>query len=104
MEDKQIGVFKLITGEELISEFVIDKDMYVLRKPRQVYLMQVGPNQFGLKIRPWVVSNENGTFPLHVSSVITVSSEIEESLKNGYITETSGIDMSQATPQKLVGV
>ena len=106
MEDKQIGIFKLITGEEVIAEFKNDNDMYILRKPRLVFLQQVGPTQFATKIRPWIISCIDGIFPLHVSSVITVGTEteIEESLKNGYIAETSGLDLSQAAPTKLVGV
>lgn len=108
MENRDIGVFKLTTGEELISEYAVDenmKDLYVLRKPRLVYLQPIAQNKFALRLKPWIDSQPDGIFPVYAGHVLTVSVEIDESLRNGYIAETTGIDMSQATTQqKLVGV
>lgn len=101
MED--IALFKLVTGEELIAQYKVDEGFYFLKAPRKIVLAQLGPNQVGPKMFPWLLGNHNGIFPVVSTFVVTVSAEIEdENLKNAYVQETTGIDLSQAAPSKLI--
>jgi hypothetical protein len=108
----EIGLFKLISGEEVITEFKLgeqDSDLagyYFFQAPRRIYVAQVAPNQFGIKLAPWVVGNPDGAFPVHTSHILTVTDQVTEELKNGYKSETSPLDLSQtnaAAASKLIG-
>ena len=102
MDPKEIALFKLLSGEEVIAEYKTDGEFYVFKSPRKVFIAQVGPNQFGVKLAPWIVGNVNGVFPVHSAHVVTVSAEVAEELKTGYISETTGLDLSQTVSTKII--
>lgn len=104
MEERQIAVFKLITGEEVVAEYKIDEQFYVLKQPRRIVLQQTGPTTVRPNLVQWMIGNPEGVFPVNSGHVVTVSAEIEESLRKGYIAQTSVIDQSQTNSAKLIGV
>lgn len=103
MGDQTIAVFKLITGEELVAEYKNDGEFYILKAPRKIVLMPVGPGQFVPKLMPWFVSCADGVFPIHSGHVVSVAAQgIDEKLFTAYQTEISGIDLSAATPKSII--
>lgn len=109
MSEKQVALFKLMTGEEVLAEYTMDDEKapeyYLLKAPRRVFIQQVGPSQFGIKMSPWIVGHPDGVFPIHSTHVVTVSVEMESQLKDGYLQQTSPIDLSaSAASTKIVGV
>lgn len=104
MGEDTIGLFKLISGEEVVSKYVNDGEFYVLNQPRRVYVAAMPGNQgMGVKLMPWIVGLPDGTFPVHSAHVLTVSATIEEGLMAGYKQQISPIDLSQAAAaSKLV--
>jgi hypothetical protein len=103
-DDNQIGLFKLITGDEVIAQYVSDGDFYVLKQPRKVFLAQMPGGGIGVKLMPWIIGSPDGIFPVHSGHTVTVCAEPSEQLVNGYISETSGLDLSAAAPKSIVGV
>jgi len=104
MAEKQIGLFQLISGIELISEYVTDGEFYVLRAPRRIALVQVSADKVVPRLIPWSLGCPNGVFPIHTSHILSPSEDMEQGLKTAYISEITGLDLSQTTPTKLVGV
>lgn len=110
MGDKDIGLFKMVSGEEIISEYKVGgeemPDYYLIRAPRLLFLAQVSQTEVGIKMRPWIIGNSDGVFPVHSAHILTVSNEIPEAIKAGYMKETSPLDLSatnQAAAAKILG-
>lgn len=99
----EIALFKLLTSEEVIAEYTID-DLYLLKAPRRLFASPTPDGGMGVRMMPWIIGNPDGVFPIHASHVVSVSAEMSDQLKNGYIKETTGIDMSATTPTKIIGV
>ncbi len=99
--EKQIALFKLVSGEEVISEYKNDEQFYVLKAPRKIYLERTPQGVFR-KMGPWIVSVPDGVFPVMSHHVMTVSSEMDEDILKGYISQTSVIDQSQVASTNLV--
>ena len=105
----EVKSFKLVTGEEIVSEVTrtlhllnerldphvsSDVSYYELRRPHVLQLQQVAPGQFGLALVPWVLSNPDiGSIQLPISSVI-VSFSPNESVERQYLEQTSGISLA----------
>lgn len=102
-EENQYAIFKLISGEEVVTEYKIDDHFYIFRKPRKVVIMPV-QGGFGIKLLPWVAGNPDGVFPIPSDHVMTVSIEMTEHILAGYKKETSPLDLSATTPTSIVGV
>lgn len=103
MDEKLIALFKLVSGEEVLSEYKLDEEFYILKAPRRVFVAQMPGNQgMGVKMMPWIVGNPDGAFPVGSHHVLTVSADVEEQLKAGYLQQTSPIDLSQSAPAKLI--
>lgn len=104
MEETNIALFKLISGEELITEYKADGEFYVFKAPRKIVLMQVSATEVKPRLMAWVIGNQDGVFPVHSGHVMTVSAELDEGLKNAYLAQFSALDLSAKKSTKLVGV
>lgn len=104
MEESNIALFKLISGEELVTEYKADGEFYVFKAPRKIVLMQVSATEVKPRLLAWVIGHQDGVFPVHSGHVITVSADIDEGLKNAYIAQFSSLDLSAKKPTKLLGV
>ena len=104
MESKEIGVFVLVSGIEIIAEYTADKEFYLLKQPRRIIGQPAGPNKISIGLVPWVMSNPDGIFPVHSGHVVTVTAKIEDNILTNYFSQTTGIDMSAASSGNLVGV
>lgn len=100
--DKQIGLFKLITGDEIVAEYVVNEYFYTFKAPRKVFIAQTGPKEFGVKLMGWMLGNVDGEFQIAAAHVVTATEQLSEVLRNGYLKETSPIDLSATAPTTLV--
>ncbi len=100
--EKQIGLFKLVTGEEIIAEYEVNEFFYTFKAPRKVFIAQTGPKEFGVKLMAWMLGNPDGEFPVAAAHVVTPTEQMTELLRNGYLKETSPIDLSATAPTTLV--
>lgn len=104
MDEQQVALFKLISGDELVTEYKADGEFYVLRAPRKIVLIQANATTVKPHLMAWMIGNANGVFPIHSSHVLTVSAEMDDGLKKKYISDITGLDLSATKPTKLVGV
>lgn len=68
----------------------------ILYDVRQIHIQQVGPNQMGLGLSPWVLGNQEAELQVnlkqHALTVYRPSPEIEEA----YMQQTSSIQLAKA--------
>ncbi len=100
--DKQIGLFKLVTGEEVVAEYQVNEFFYTIKAPRKVFIAQTGPKEFGVKLMAWMLGNQDGEYQIQAAHIVVATEEISEILRNGYLKETSPIDLSAVPPATLV--
>lgn len=93
-----IGLFKLITGEEIVTEFNAIEghptDVEFV-KPRKMMIVPASPTEFGVRMIPWLIGDPDGTFPISLSNIVAMS-EAPEKLQIGYLKETSNIQIASA--------
>jgi hypothetical protein len=95
-----IGAFKLVSGEEVVATIIEeDSNKYVLDKPRTLLMTPGERGQVHLSMIPWMISaqdpntkTEHHTL-MYKSSIIGTLIGIPEQLKNGYIRNTSSIQL-----------
>jgi len=72
------GTFKLISGEELISEYYVDEDNHiVLNRPVQIHRSNspLGPI---LSVSHWMVFSESDSFKIKTDRIVALSPKIED--------------------------
>ena len=104
--EKTIGLFKLVTAEEVIAEYEVNEFFYTLKAPRRIYAGQVGGTNekpiFGTKMIAWMLGNIDGEFQIAASHVVAATEEIADLLKKGYLKETSPLDLSAVPSSTIV--
>ena len=96
MEEK-IYIFKLISGEEVISKIKPSKDeqIFELDNPR---ILGIHPKE-GLRLVPlMMMADESQQITLMKSAVTSFSQNIQEEIEQAYCEETSSI----ITPRKKI--
>jgi hypothetical protein len=90
-----IRVFKIMTGEEIISRVTEETDTtFTLNKPRVVAIAP-GPNgQVSVTLIPLFASNQDGDAGLEKAAIVAEVSEINDELEKGYIQQTTGIALA----------
>jgi hypothetical protein len=79
----KVKVFKLINGEELISEiFNVFADHFELKNPANIMLQQTGNGQMGVGIAPYM-PYADGNVSLY-KSAIAAEADPEQSMINEY--------------------
>lgn len=98
MSERDIKVFKLINGEELVAyateRMAINKTEYILEKPRvmQVMATKQGP-QAGLV--PWMISAPDATFTLSEDKYFVVA-DAPKDVSDYYMEITSGLKLASS--------
>jgi len=100
--DKTIGLFKMINGDEVVAEYEVNEFFYTLKAPRRILLIPAGPNELIKKLIAWMIGNPNGEFTVQAAHILTASEEMVDELKNGYLKETSPIDLSAVPPASII--
>jgi hypothetical protein len=91
----EVQVFKLITGEEVISRISEKKESettITLVKPR-VVAIGPGPNgQMSITLIPMLASNPDGDLELERSAIVgRPTGDVEKALEKGYLEQTTGL-------------
>jgi len=91
----EVKVFKINTGEEVISRVAEDNgDHFILNKPRVVAIAP-GPNgQASVTLIPMFASSQDGDAKLYKSCIVGEPLEFAKELENGYIQQTTGIALA----------
>lgn len=93
---EEIKVFKIVTGEEIISR-VTDEDesAYQLDRPRVV---AIAPNpqtgQMSVTLIPLFAVDQDGTATIYKSAVVGEPHAINEELEKGYLQQTTNIALA----------
>jgi hypothetical protein len=100
--DKQLGLFKLVNGDEVVAEYGVNEYFYTFKAPRRILLIPAGPSELVKKLIAWMTGNPNGEFTVQAAHIITATDEMQDELKQAYLKEVSPIDLSQATPTSII--
>lgn len=93
--EEDIKVFKLVTGEELMSRVTDeDDDSFTLSKPRVVAIGPGPNNQVSVTLIPLFASSQNGIIRLNKSSIVATPVEFSPELEKAYIEQTTGIALA----------
>lgn len=76
-----IMCFKLITGEEVISDVEIDQDVYNLSSPALVILQQNPDGRYGVGLAPFMTYAKS--IKLRSDSIVA-EAEVDSQLENEY--------------------
>lgn len=99
MSDTAIRLFKLVTGEDIITEFRKDNSTlsYQFVKPR---IFQIQPTDEGIVpiVRiPWILVDPSATVPVPFDKVIT-QCDVPKQLEDMYRQAVSGIAIASSLP------
>jgi hypothetical protein len=86
MEERKYGIFKLITGEEIISEFVTHDDNHlVLSNPVQVHrtIRRDGMPQFA--VSHYMMFADSNHFKIKTDRIVALSPKIEDNALQHYL-------------------
>jgi hydroxyethylthiazole kinase-like sugar kinase family protein len=79
------GTFKLISGEEIISEYYVDDDNHiVLNNPVQIHrtITAAGPM---LSVSHWLVFSESNNFKIKTDRIVALSPKVEDNALAHYV-------------------
>ena len=79
------GTFKLISGEEIISEYYVDDDKHiVLNNPVQIHrtISNAGPL---LSVSHWLVFSDTNNFKIKTDRIVALSPKVEDNALAHYI-------------------
>ena len=93
---EEIKVFKINTGEEIITRVTDEDDVsYTLDRPRVV---AIAPNpqtgQMSVTLIPLFAVDQDGQATIYKSAVVGQPHAINEELEKGYIHQTTGIALA----------
>jgi len=88
----EIRVFKISTGEEVISRIKKEtEDQFILDNPRVVAIAPGPGGQLSVTLIPLFASNQDGNATLNKSHIVGEPENINDELEKGYLEQTSGI-------------
>lgn len=99
MSDNSIRLFKLVTGEDIITAFTKDHSTqsYQFHKPRVFQIRQVDEG-FAPEIRmPWILVDPDATVPVQFDKIVT-QVDVPKQLEDMYLQLTSGIALATSLP------
>lgn len=95
----QIKLYKLATGEEIVGRFVEEEDEFVVLSKIRVMIMQpVGNVQVQIGMVPWTVGSPDGNIKVYRTTIVGEPiSTLPKQLEDGYLANTSGLDLTSST-------
>lgn len=96
---ENIGVFKLVTGEEIVTEFEsLTADSVTFKKPRMIVLSQdQRTGKVGMQLGPWILTEQDGDYRVDRNNIVTMKiAEVDPRLVQTYLKNTTGIDVQTA--------
>ena len=94
-DSQKIGIFKMVTGEEIITKYTCDTgtEHYYFERPQMVTMTQTQTGHVGLQLIPWIKSAPDET--VRVAFIHTAGDEIEapKEFEDAYLQTVSGIEL-----------
>lgn len=86
MDLEKVCLFKLVSGEVLVSEFHIDKNHYILIRPMSIQTFDVFNKQMEIKgtqvsVKPWIDNTPTDRFVIPKKMIMTRCAPYPELLK-----------------------
>lgn len=98
---KKIGIFRMNSGEEVVSEYKINDDVeypYVLIKPQILVPVSESSGGVTIAIMPWLLSNPNGSINVKSGAIQGKVEDVPDRLEAQYLQRTSSIDLTSSMP------
>lgn len=102
MAAKDLKMFILISGQEIIGELVhaidpVQPDAFVIKHALVVQLVPRGPDSYGIGLLPLSPTNAEGEQRVYNRAVASECVTIPTDLVNSYIQRTTNIEIASAT-------
>lgn len=98
----KVYALKLVSGDEIIGTCTTTPasaaDFWVLTRVRQLLISQVGGNNLGVTLMPWLASNQDSEVYIPAVHVITTVVPAEH-IEQNYQSQVSGLDLSASKIQ-----
>ena len=97
MDTGTIGVFKLVSSEEIIAEFEDKGEIIILTSPRAIRSMPINtPHgvQFVPGVGPWNMAIPDDDFNLRKELIMVWSTDVEPKILEAYLKNTTGLEIS----------
>ena len=93
---QEIVAFKLTNGMEVVGRRVVSEDdsVIVMEKVRAVQMVQTGPNQVGLSLQPFMVSDIEGEISFKVQHIMTGIITPSDEVEKPYLEQTTSIALA----------
>lgn len=86
MKEHKYGIFKLITGEEIISEFIThDETHLVLTNPVQVHRTVMRDGSPQLAVSHYMIFADTDNFKIKTDRIVALSPKIEDNALQHYL-------------------
>lgn len=86
---------KLLSGAEIVGRLVSeDDDVIVLEKARVIQMVQTGPQQVGMSLQPFMVSDIDGEIPFLRAGLATRPITPSEEVETPYLEQTTSIALA----------
>lgn len=96
-----IKVVKLTNGDEVMGNVVWEtSEKVTFERPRQVAMVQTGPNSMGVTLIPWLAAAMDSKVVLHTDAFVCDLFDAPDELEKQYIQQTSGIAIASAIQPK----
>lgn len=103
---KTIKLIRLITGEEILAEVVVDSGYKLtIKNPLRVVVVpsKSSPNNPTVGLAPWAEFSDDESFTIDLDKILVIMNPVKEfvsqynSVFSGIITPTSGLVLPQGT-------
>ena len=94
---KKIGVFRMNSGEEVVTEYEVNDDAdypFTFIKPQILAPMNDQNGGMSIAIIPWILSNPEGSIKIKASAIQGRLEEVPGRLEAQYLQRTSTIDLT----------
>ena len=90
-----IRVFKIATGEEVITRVTDETETaFICDRPRVVAIAPGPGGQMSVTLIPLYASSQDGAGTIEKSMIVGSPNEINKKLENGYIQQTTGMALA----------
>lgn len=95
-----IGLFKLVSGEEIVSKYQESLNIFTLTAARAILLGRTTQG-LTLQLGPWILSEQNADYIVDKEHILTYNLKVSPQLVEAYLKNTTGLDV-QTNAAKLI--
>lgn len=90
-----IGLFKLISGEEIVAEWVgEDSNSFTLKAARAILLGRDAKGGLSLQLGPWILSEQNSEYTINKNHLLTYNLKVSAALVSAYLQNVTGLTVA----------